>query len=96
MDTRTVDDLDAAICTLAANLNAETHRMLTLVREFDDRMGFLKWSFRSSAEWLSWRCGISLSAAREQVRTAQALRNLPAIGRARSNAWRSHTSALFA
>jgi hypothetical protein len=82
MDSRTVDDLDAAICTLAANLNAETHRMLTLVREFDDRMGFLKWSFRNSAEWLSWRCGISLSAAREQVRTAQALRNLPAIGRA--------------
>ena len=25
------------------------------------------------AEWLAWRCGISLSAAREKVRTAQAL-----------------------
>jgi hypothetical protein len=79
---RTIDDLDAAICTLTATLNAETHRLLALVREFDDRMGWAKWSFRSCAEWLAWRCGISLSAAREKVRTAQALRNLPAIGTA--------------
>ncbi len=79
---RSIDDLDAAICTLAAQLNAETHHLLTLVREFDDRMGFAKWSFRSCAEWLAWRCGLSLSAAREKVRTAQALRDLPAIGAA--------------
>jgi len=79
---QTIDDLDAAICTLAATLNAETHRLLTLVREFDDRMGWAKWSFGSCAEWLAWRCGISLSAAREKVRTAQALRNLPSIGAA--------------
>ncbi len=79
---QTIDDLDAAICTLAATLNAETHRLLTLVREFDDRMGWAKWSFRNCAEWLAWRCGISLSAAREKVRTAQALRNVPSIGAA--------------
>jgi hypothetical protein len=79
---RTIDDLDAAICTLAAKLNAETHRLLTLVREFDDRRGWAKWSFRNCAEWLAWRCGLSLSAAREKVRTAQALRDLPAIGAA--------------
>jgi hypothetical protein len=81
-DTESIDDLDAAICTLAAKLNAETHRLLVLVRAFDDRMGWAKWSFRNCAEWLAWRCGISLSAAREKVRTAQALRNLPAIGAA--------------
>ena len=79
---QSIDDLDAAICTLAAKLNAETHRLLTLVREFDDRMGWSKWSFLNCAEWLAWRCGISLSAAREKVRTAQALRCLPAIGAA--------------
>ena len=50
-----------------------------LVREFDDRMGWAKWSYSSCAEWLAWRCGISLSAAREKVRTAQALRELPEI-----------------
>ncbi len=42
-------------------------------------MGWAKWGFPSCAEWLSWRCGISLSAAREKVRTAQALRDLPGI-----------------
>jgi hypothetical protein len=76
---RSIDDLDAAICRLASRIHAETYQMLLLVREFDDRLGWAKWSFPSCAEWLSWRCGISLSAAREKVRTAQALRDLPGI-----------------
>ena len=76
---RSIDELDAAICRLASRINAVNYRLLVLVREFDDRMGWAKWSFPSCAEWLSWRCGISLSAAREKVRTAQALRELPAI-----------------
>ena len=75
----TIDDLDTAICRLASRIHAETYQMLVLVREFDDRMGWAKWSFPSCADWLSWRCQISLSAAREKVRTAQALRDLPAI-----------------
>jgi hypothetical protein len=81
-DDRSIDDLDGAICTLARHLSAETYRMLVLVREFDDRLGYAKWSFRSCAEWLAWRCGLSLSAAREKVRTAQALREMPAIAAA--------------
>jgi hypothetical protein len=52
------------------------------VRAFDERMGWAKWSFRNCAEWLAWRCGLSLSAAREKVRTAHALRELPAIAAA--------------
>jgi hypothetical protein len=76
---RSIDELDAAICRLATRIHAETYQMLVLVREFDDRMGWAKWSHPSCAEWLSWRCGISLSAAREKVRTAQALRDLPGI-----------------
>jgi hypothetical protein len=79
---RSIDELDAAIGRVAAHLNAESYRMLALVREFDDRFGWMKWSFRNCAEWLAWRCQISLSAAREKVRTAQALRNLPAISAA--------------
>jgi hypothetical protein len=77
--TGSIDELDAAICRLASRIHAETYQMLVLVREFDDRMGWAKWSFPSCAEWLSWRCGISLSAAREKVRTAQALRDLSAV-----------------
>ena len=79
---RSIDELDAAICRLARNLNAESYRMLVLVREFDDRFGWHKWSFPNCAEWLAWRCGLSICAAREKVRTAHALRHLPAISAA--------------
>jgi hypothetical protein len=76
---RSIDELDAAICRLASRINAVNYQLLVLVREFDDRMGWAKWSYPNCAEWLSWRCGITLSTAREKVRTAQALRDLPAI-----------------
>ncbi len=78
-DSRSIDELDVAICRLVRQMNVESYRMLVLVREFDDRFGYAKWTFKSCAEWLAWRCGISLSAAREKVRTAQALRTLPEI-----------------
>src|SRR5688572_9295398 len=76
---RSIDELDAAICRLASRVNAVNYRLLVLVREFDDRMGWAKWSYPNCAEWLSCRCQISLSAAREKVRTAHALRDLPEI-----------------
>ncbi len=81
-DDRSIEDLSAAIVTLDRRMRSESYRMLVLVREFDDRFGFAKWSFGNCAEWLAWQCGISLSAAREKVRTAQALRGLPAISEA--------------
>jgi hypothetical protein len=56
--------------------------MLVLVREFDDRFGWMKWSFTNCAEWLAWRCSLKPSTAREKVRTAHALRRLPAISKA--------------
>ena len=34
---------------------------------------------QSCAHWLNWKCGINLGAAREKVRVAQALKNLPEI-----------------
>jgi hypothetical protein len=74
---RSIDELDAAICRLASRIHSETYQMLVLVREFDDRMGWAKWGYSSCGEWLAWRCGVSLSTAREKVRTAQALRELP-------------------
>jgi hypothetical protein len=79
---QSIDDLDAAICRLASGINEQSYRFLVLLREFDDRFGWVKWSCRSCAEWLAWRCGISVSAAREHVCTAHALRALPAISAA--------------
>jgi hypothetical protein len=81
-DERSVEQLDAAIGRLVLQMNADSYRVLVLVRDFDDRFGWKKWAYQSCAEWLSWRANISLSAAREKVRTAHALRSLPAIAAA--------------
>ena len=79
---RTIEELDRAIVSLSARINASTHDLLMLVRRFDERCGWLKWGFESCAEWLHWRCDLSLSAAREKVRVAHALKTLPLIGAA--------------
>ena len=90
---RTVDELDAAIGRLVRQMNAECYQMLVLVREFDDRFGWKKWSFKNCVEWLAWRTEISLSAAREKVRTAHALRSLPEISAAFSEGRLSYSKA---
>jgi hypothetical protein len=79
---RSIDDLDLAICNLAARINAASHDLLILIRRFDERAGWLRWGFENCADWLHWRCDISLSAAREKVRVAHALKTLPAIAMA--------------
>jgi len=52
LNDQSIDDLDAAICQIARHLHAETYRLLMLVREFDDRFGFTRWSFNSCADRL--------------------------------------------
>ncbi|MEX2124626.1 MAG: DUF222 domain-containing protein [Woeseia sp.] len=79
---RSIDDLDRAIVKLAARINAESHDLLVLLRRFDERAGWLRWGFRNCADWLHWRCDLSLSTAREKVRVAQALNTLPSIAMA--------------
>src|SRR5262249_36864242 len=79
---RSVDELDAAIRGVAGEMDSRRYRMLMRIREFDERMGWQKWGMRNCAEWLAWRCDLSLSAAREHVRTAHALREMPAIAAA--------------
>ncbi|MBK8481683.1 MAG: DUF222 domain-containing protein [Proteobacteria bacterium] len=72
-----LDSLGEAIAELAAQLHAATYRLLCLIREFDRRDGWAS-GFRSCAHWLAWRTGIELGAAREKVRVARALAELPA------------------
>ena len=79
---RTLDDLDQAILRLTRRMNAHCHALLVLVREFDERCGWMSWGSSSCAHWLAWRCDLSLSAAREQVRVAHALKTLPGISAA--------------
>ena len=74
-----LERLENEITQLAAHINAATARWLNLVAEFDRREGWAEWGCRSCTHWLSHRCGMSPSAAREHVRVARALENLPQI-----------------
>jgi 5-methylcytosine-specific restriction endonuclease McrA len=76
-----LDRLGDEIAELSAHLDAATARLLDLIREFDARGGW-NTGFRSCAEWLSWRVGLNLGAARERVRVAHALGALPRLAEA--------------
>jgi Domain of unknown function (DUF222)/HNH endonuclease len=73
-----LDRLGDEIAELSAHLDAATARLLDRIREFDQRAGWAN-GFRSCAEWLSWRVGLDLGAARERVRVARALETLPLL-----------------
>ncbi|HET7130337.1 MAG TPA: DUF222 domain-containing protein, partial [Gaiellaceae bacterium] len=72
-----MEDLEAELATLTAHLNAGTCRWLELVAELDRRSGWVHAGVRSCAEWLAWRCALTPRAAREHVRVARSLTELP-------------------
>ena len=74
-----IDDLDRAIANLSTRITAANYELLVLIRQFDERAGWLRWGFNNCVDWLHWRCDLSMSAAREKVRVARALKTLPAI-----------------
>ena len=71
------DALEAELATLASHLYAGTCRWLELVAELDRRSGWAEAGVRSCAEWLAWRCALTPRSAREHVRVARALGELP-------------------
>jgi len=78
-DLTAIEELDQNIHNLMTTINVATYDLLVLVREFDERAGFLQWGLENSAEWLAWRCDLSMTTAIEKVRVAHALKTLPAI-----------------
>jgi hypothetical protein len=76
------DALEREITDLCAQINAASYRLLQLISKLDDEAPWGAWGLQSCAHWLNWRCGISLNAAREKVRVAHALKDLPAISSA--------------
>jgi 5-methylcytosine-specific restriction endonuclease McrA len=74
-----VQQLEARICELAGHLTAATCRFLELVADFDARQGWASWEMGSCAAWLSWKCQIAPGTAREHVRVARALPEMPLI-----------------
>ena len=81
-DLAPIEDLDRNILTLCSHINAATYELLVLIREFDERAGWLKWGLKNCAEWLAWRCDFSMTTALEKVRVAHALKTLPGISEA--------------
>jgi hypothetical protein len=76
---RPLELLEREIAELAAHIHAATCRWLGLVAEFDRRDGWASWGCKSCAHWLSYTCALGSGAAREHVRVARRLQELPKI-----------------
>jgi len=74
-----VDRLDDEIAEVASLIDAAEHRLLTLIRRFDEGSGWATHGALSCSHWLNWRIGLALGAARERVRVAHALATLPLV-----------------
>ena len=72
----TKERLGEEIATLAARIDAATYELLVLIRRFDEEEGW-NCGFLTCAQWLTWRVGLAPGAAREKVRVARALGELP-------------------
>jgi hypothetical protein len=77
VSNRSLDQLQDEIISVSERMNASEYEFLVLIREFDIRQGWKEWLFNNCAEWLNFKCGLSLGAAREKVRVANALFDLP-------------------
>ena len=75
-----LDRLGDRIAELSARIDAATYELLCYLHQFDRRHGWE--GFRSCAHWLNWRTGLDLGAAREKLRVAAALAELPHISAA--------------
>jgi len=69
--------LGEEITELCGYINAGTYQLLEMIREFDMQGGWHQEGIVSCAHWLNWKCGIGMNAAREKVRVANALGDLP-------------------
>src|SRR5262249_54893372 len=78
-DMETAEALGEEIARMAAHLDAAAHRLLTCIRRFDETGEWGRQGALSCAHWLSWRIGLDAVTAREKVRVARALGDLPAI-----------------
>ena len=78
-DTIRNDELAEEITVLSAQMQNADYRLLVLMREFDEKGGWCQQGAKTCAHWLSWRIGLNAGAAREKIRVARALANLPLI-----------------
>jgi hypothetical protein len=93
MMERSIEVLEDDITQGAARMDAALCSWLSTVAEFDRREGYERWECRSTAHFLNWRCGISMHTAREQVRVARRLEELPLVHAAFADGVLSYSKA---
>ena len=71
--------LGERIAELNTYLNVAEAEFLDLLRVFDEQRHWEELGFKSCAHWLNFKCGIGFNAARERIRMAHALVELPKI-----------------
>lgn len=74
-----IERLEARMVELSSQIAGATCELLQLVADFDAQEAWRGWGLRSTAAWLSWKCGVGKTAAREQVRVARKLLTLPPL-----------------
>jgi Domain of unknown function (DUF222)/HNH endonuclease len=79
LDGAPTDWIEREIGELAAHIAAATCRRLELICEFDRRDAHDAWGFHSCGAWVAWRCSVDPRSAREHVRVARALEELPLV-----------------
>ncbi len=79
LETAPTEWIEREIGELAAHIAAATCRWLELIAELDRRGGHEAWGFHSCGAWVAWRCSIDPRSAREHVRVARALEDLPLV-----------------
>jgi hypothetical protein len=93
MSELTDAEVEAAVCDLGAQIAAMTCRWLGFVAELVVRGIWADQGARTPAQWLSWKAGVATSTAREHVRVALRLRELPAIHEAFATGRLSYSKA---
>ena len=88
-----IDRLGDEIAVLSAQIQAATYELLVRLREFDKREGWGHHGAKSCAHWLAWRTSLAPGAAREWVRVARALEQLPVLSEAMRKGQVSYSKA---
>lgn len=74
-----LEQLEVEITTLASQLAAGTCRWLAAIAAYERRGGWEAWGCTSMVHWLTWRCALSPTTARQHLRVAHALEKLPLV-----------------
>jgi len=92
---RSLDQLETDLISLSSHINAMEYEFLVLLREFDLRQGWKAYLFNNCAEWLNMKCGMAPGTAREKLRVANTLFDLPKISGAFQKGDLSYSKARY-